>query len=152
LQALGILRRRQGDLEEARRLGREAIEQQQAALKLEPGNAKFRAALHLHCQSLAATLGHLNEDAEAEKVLALGLTTSEQLVAEFPDVPGYRRHLGVGYCNRAHLLQGLRRLAEAAADLDKARAVQEKLVADFPDVADHHKDLAHTLSTRAGLF
>jgi serine/threonine protein kinase len=152
LQALGILRRRRGDLEEARRLGREAIEQQQAALKMEPANPRFRAALHLHCQGLAGTLAQSDEDAEADKVLALGLRTCEQLVAEYPDVPEHRYHLGVSYCNRAQLLQGHRRLAEAAADLDRARAVQEKLAADFPDVADYHANLANTLSTRAGLF
>jgi tetratricopeptide (TPR) repeat protein len=152
LQALGILRCRRGDLEEARRLGRESVEQQQAALKMEPANPKFRAALHLHCQSLAGTLSHLGEDGEAEKLLGLGITTCEQLVAEFPDVPGYRHYLGVGYANRAQLLRGHRRLAEATADLDKARAVQEKLAADFPDVADYHTDLANTLSLRAGLF
>src|SRR5262249_26454313 len=69
LQALGVLRRQQVRLEEAKQLAREAVEQQQAALRADPANPRFRKALYTHYQSLAGTLAEERDYKEAEKVL-----------------------------------------------------------------------------------
>jgi serine/threonine protein kinase len=73
---------------------------------------------------------------------AIGL--QEQLVAEFPAMPGYRRSLANGRNNLGVLLDSLGKRAEAEKQHRQALGLRAKLAADFPAVPARRQELAKT--------
>jgi serine/threonine protein kinase/tetratricopeptide (TPR) repeat protein len=95
----------------------------------------FRVAL------LRRKLGE-QEPAQAEYWQAT--TLLEQLLAEFPTNPDYRRDLALCYHNLGNVLRDLNKARESEKYFRQALALQAKLVAEFPGVLGHRRALANT--------
>src|SRR5205085_11874282 len=80
---------------------------------------------------------------EAEPFYREGIKVDEQLVAEFPDEPGYRRHLISDLFFLASLLT-TRDPASPEAEATYRRALQlaDRQVKDFPETPGFRADLA----------
>jgi serine/threonine protein kinase/Flp pilus assembly protein TadD len=94
----------------------------------------------------------LGESAKAEAGQRATIRLSEKLIADYPDVPQYRRGLANSYNHLGIVLVGLGKHKEAEAAYRQALAVQEKLVADFPNVAQYRQDLALSHNNLAHLL
>jgi tetratricopeptide (TPR) repeat protein len=84
-------------------------------------------------------LGELH-DAEAAYDEAIALR--KPLVAEFPDVPQYRRDLALSYTQLANLLSDTGRPGKAEAAYRETLALRKQLVKDYPGVPGYVSSLA----------
>ncbi|HXG10518.1 MAG TPA: tetratricopeptide repeat protein, partial [Gemmataceae bacterium] len=92
--------------------------------------------------NLGILLAQTNRQPDAERAFRTALRLQEELVAEFPSQPEYRRHLATSHTNLGNLLRATRRLPEAEENHRKAIKLLEKLVAEFPNQPDYRQDLA----------
>jgi eukaryotic-like serine/threonine-protein kinase len=107
-----------------------------------------RGRAYLRLALLRMSLG---EDEAALQDTESTRTVFARLNNEFPLESAYRHGLANGLHNRAILLAGLAKRAEAEADYRQAIEIMEKLVADSPyesarrDLAEGYHDLSHLL-------
>jgi serine/threonine protein kinase len=141
LSDLALLRWMRGDPKEARQLLQRAIEEQQAASKWNPRHPRCRLFLRNHLAVLANVLASSGEAEEAVKIARRAVDVQEKLVADWPDVPLYRRNLADAYAQLARLLND-RNPREAEAVLRQAVAIHEQLIRDLPKVAVYRQLLS----------
>ncbi len=134
----------QGKLTEARSLLQQADAHQQAALKLDPRNPRFRIFARNHQEMLSLTLIQLGQRNEAEKILRQCISIGEGIASDFPLVPGYREDLAGSYGNLATLLIGMGpdRREDASRAFDQAGRLFQGLAAEYPDIPTYRKNLA----------
>jgi tetratricopeptide (TPR) repeat protein len=85
-----LLKDRQGDLGERRKLLEQAVGQQQAALKRKPTHPVYRRFLGHHFMNLGDALVEQHQYAKAEKRYGQGLEIREKLAQESPTDVGYQ--------------------------------------------------------------
>jgi hypothetical protein len=71
-------------------------------------------------------------------------------VAEYPQVPQYRRELAGTHNNMGNLLQITGRAADAEKAYRQALQLQERLVAEHPQVPEYRQDLASAHAQQPG--
>ena len=84
----------------------------------------------------------LGEFKEAENDFGQALSLSQQLAADFPSKPEYRRRVAGCYRERGILLRDMGRLPETQRDFDQALSVDQQLAAEFPSRTDYRIALA----------
>ncbi len=92
------------DFREARTLFDQAIVRQQAALRTDSQNRRYRDLVAHSQQMLALALKELGQRDEAEKTFRQCIATGEGLAADFPSFPHHREDLGKFYGNLATLM------------------------------------------------
>jgi serine/threonine protein kinase len=144
----------QKDFTEAKALLQQADTHQQAALKLDPRNLRYRIFASNHQEMLAVALVHFGQRSEAEKVLGQCVAIGETIASDFPLVPGYREDLGQTYANLATLLIGMGpdRRDDALRAFEKAGKLFLALVAEYPGVPDYRRALAGLRTNLGHLF
>jgi tetratricopeptide (TPR) repeat protein len=85
------------------------------------------------CQRVGLILRRLGRSAEAEQAHGRAIALWENLVAEFPDEPRYRRDLGEACHNRAMTREDTGRISEAEQDYHRAIALQRQVAEVWPD-------------------
>ncbi len=94
----------------------------------------------------------LGELQEAEKDYNQALSLYQQLSADFPTRPDFRRELARSHLNRGLLLRDTGRLPRAEKDYEQALGIQKQLVADFPPRPEFRLDLAKSYLNRGNLL
>jgi serine/threonine protein kinase/tetratricopeptide (TPR) repeat protein len=84
----------------------------------------------------------LGRKEEAAAAFRLARDRYEQLAANFPAVPEYRKELAFSHGNLGVLLKDLGNRPEAEWQYRKTWAIFEQLAADFPAVPEYHRNLA----------
>src|SRR5262249_29797164 len=79
----------------------EAASHQRAAQRLRPGDIVSRTFLRNHLENLAIFRAALGKKAEAAQAFGEVVQLGEEVVREFPSVPGYRAELYGTYMNWA---------------------------------------------------
>jgi serine/threonine-protein kinase len=152
---LGRLYRRTDELTKA-----EAAYQQALAIwtKLvrecpRPDFDRYRAEL-ARSQFGLASVSHAGRRLQkAQEFYELAQRTREQLLADHPGVPAYKRDVAVTHSNLALVYAALGKEApKAKAAYDAAVAKQEELVRDFPRVSQYQNDLARSHFERGDFF
>jgi serine/threonine protein kinase/Flp pilus assembly protein TadD len=139
-----------GELEPARALLEEAVRRQQAALKVNPKEPRYRTFLGTHYLVLAVVLRRQKRP-EVDQVHQQAIAVWKELVADFPGGAEYESGLGSALMNRALLLRDRRRLAEALQLLDEAIRHHEKAHRLNPRNSQHLLLLSQDLANRAQL-
>ncbi len=86
----------------------------------------------------------LGQHGQAEQVYRQALERLQQLAAEFPNNPDYRRGLGSNHNELGVLLGAVGRRQEAEQAFRQSLDIAEKLEAEFPGSPDYQFDLANT--------
>jgi tetratricopeptide (TPR) repeat protein len=94
----------------------------------------------------------LGELPEAERDFDQALRVQQQLVAEFPSRPQFRRELAASHNNRGNLLHDTGRLPEAEKDFDQALGIRKQLVDDFPSRPEFRRELGSSHHNRGILL
>jgi serine/threonine protein kinase len=95
----------------------------------------------------------LHDFAGAEQSYGQAIATFHKVVVRFPDVPAYRREMGVDERNLGNLLgESLKRPKEAEEAYRRALEIQLQLVAGFATVPTYRSDLADTYDNLAALL
>ena len=81
---------------------------------------------------------------EAESAMRTSLFLFEELAAEMPSVPKYRRYVATCLDGLGFLLRRCRRYPEAEAAYAQALPIRKELVATFPENTMYKTELAHT--------
>jgi tetratricopeptide (TPR) repeat protein len=105
----------------------------------------------LLARNLLVGMARRGKRAEGEEQDRKALALDEKLVADFPDVPAYRRDLARCHNALGNLLQDLGKRAEVEEQFRKALALNEKLVADFPGVPAYRVGLGGSYCNKGGL-
>jgi tetratricopeptide (TPR) repeat protein len=84
----------------------------------------------------------LGQNDEARTGYEEAIILFQELTADFPDVPRYRRDLASNHNDAGLVLRDLGMRSEAEMAFRRALAIQEKLTADFPTVPQYRRDLA----------
>jgi serine/threonine protein kinase len=144
LNDLASTARRQEDLTDARTLLVEAVSHQQAALRIDPQNLRYRIFSRNHQENLAEILSSLGQRSEAVKILRQCVSVGEAIASDFPSVPSYREDLAGTYGNLALLLSGMGadRREEAAHLFDKTIQLFQSLATEYPGVSVYRRQLA----------
>jgi tetratricopeptide (TPR) repeat protein len=79
-------------------------------------------------------------------------TVEAGLVADYPGVPSYRRHLGVTLAELGIVLDETNQVKEAEATFREALAIQQVLVATFPKVPEYRDDMGNTQNSLGNLL
>jgi len=133
-----------GDFAEARNLLQQAATHQQAALKVDPQNVRYRVFAKKHQVNLAMVLSRLGQRSDAERIVRECISIVEALMSDFPLVPEYREELARTYANLGLLLHeiGPERAEERARVFDQAGKLFQALVAEYPGVPSYRYGLA----------
>ncbi|CAN5345390.1 hypothetical protein BH11PLA2_BH11PLA2_24070 [soil metagenome] len=94
---------------------------------------------------VAALWRRLGRYDEARKEYELARDLQLKLVAQYPEVPGYRKRLGAIRNNLAVMQAMLGDREQAWAELMGARELRESLVQQYPSEASYQKELGQTL-------
>jgi serine/threonine-protein kinase len=136
------LARRPQLTDEDRRFLRD-IQRQYAEFAALPGeDAEQRAVRAEGHFRVALVRARLGEEKEAEAAYREALGLYQQLAADFPSRPEFRRHLAGSHTNLGVLLMETGRPQEAAAAYADALAIKEGLAADFPSRPEFRQELA----------
>jgi serine/threonine protein kinase/tetratricopeptide (TPR) repeat protein len=142
------------EFREASTLYEQANVHQQAALKADPKNRRYRDFAGHTLQMLAVAQKALGQREEAEKTFRRCIATAEGLAADFPSIPHHREELGMLYGNLATLMLeiGADRRDEGVRLFDQARARFESLVAEYPGVPNFRRSLGSILNNRGHIL
>jgi tetratricopeptide (TPR) repeat protein len=102
--------------------------------------------------SFARILAREGDEESARKNYEKTLELRTSLVAQFPEDPGYRSHLGSSYTGFAGMLRDLGDSKSARTAYEHALAVRTKLVAEFPDNEQYRRQLAEAANFLAWLL
>jgi serine/threonine protein kinase/Flp pilus assembly protein TadD len=149
LSAYSIALRERGQLDKALQAAERAIERQQAALQVVPGNAWYRERLGYHYQNLAPTLGRLKGPAVAADTFLRSIALFEELEREFPAQVKYQAALAEAYYDRATWLARIPRYAEAVPVFRRAVSRYQDLANRFPTNPIYHGWLGAALNNLA---
>ncbi|MCI0459454.1 MAG: tetratricopeptide repeat protein [Gemmataceae bacterium] len=141
-----------GQPEQARQLFEEAIEHQQAALKVNPRSPASREFLRNHHKNLGKTLWRLGQADAAEEAYRHAITGGKELVEEFPLKQDYRKTLAELYVLFGNLLDGTGRTHEQEQAYREALVHWQKLTADSPNVAEYQHGCGEALHNLAAVF
>ncbi len=94
----------------------------------------------------------LGRPEEARPEHEKGLEIQEQLVADFPTVPGYRSSVAKSHNNLGSLLADLGMHAAAQEHIEKAIVIWQNLVTEFATSAEYRRYLATSQSTLGSLL
>jgi tetratricopeptide (TPR) repeat protein len=141
LSNLGLVRKRQGDVKQARRHVERAVEEQEAARKLNPRHPQYRLYLCNHLTILAQLLDGAGEGEGAVKLARRAVDVQEKLTADWPDVRPFRGPLAYGYDILAQLLVD-RKPKEAESLALRATAILDQESHDYPKQAAIRRHLA----------
>jgi tetratricopeptide (TPR) repeat protein len=132
LYDLGMLRRDQGELVQARGLLEQACARGKAALEANPRHLFYRLELCNHLRSLAHVFSLLEEPEAAEKVSREQLTVSVALAKDYPNVPDGLENLAHGHATLGMILSKQSQLhEEEQKHYRQALALYAKLPAHF---------------------
>jgi tetratricopeptide (TPR) repeat protein len=145
LGAVGVLLKDTGDRPEALATLREGRELAAAVLAESPGDEP-REVLAAGQQALAITLW---PDADAVPTLQEAIALWQALADSHPEVPRYRRQLGLSLSRLGGMLDIQQDRAAARAALDQAVRIQQELAGAHPADAGMQDDLTHTLNRTA---
>ncbi len=84
----------------------------------------------------------LGEFQEAENDYDQALSIYQQLAADFPSQPEFRRNLAKSYSDRGNLLSDTGRFKAAEQDYEQALSISERLAAEFPSRPEFRHHLA----------
>jgi serine/threonine protein kinase/Flp pilus assembly protein TadD len=136
LNNLAIKWLQKGKPEQACRLLEQAIEHQQAALRVNPRSKTALGMLRNHYSILSEdVLRALGEHREALKMAQEGLVVAQKLAAEFPEVPRYEDAVADSQHGLGRILAESGQLDEAEKALRQARTLREKAVKRSPGVS-----------------
>jgi serine/threonine protein kinase len=117
-----------------------------AAIKGDDADSR---AVRAEGRSRVGVMRHrLGELKEAEQDYDQALVIYQQLAADFPSRPEFRRELATSHTNRGELLRVTGRFKEAEQDYDQALSIQKQLAAEFPSRPEFRRELATTLHNR----
>jgi serine/threonine protein kinase len=151
---LGGIRGREGKLDAAVKLRRQAVDLDEQRLADFPRAPAYRAHLAASRLALGEVLRQAGALREAEALGRAAVPVLEQLVQEFPDVAEYPDHLACALGQWAELRQRHGALAEAEPLFRRAIRLLEKLAAEsrITDPAHHRQTLAGAYSNLANLL
>src|SRR5207302_1119649 len=91
-------------------------------------------------------MGRLNQilgrSQDCENAYRRAVALGQQLAADFPNRPEFRRALAMSHNNLGWLFQDTKRLEKAESAYRNAVALQKQVVADFPDRPEFRLELA----------
>jgi serine/threonine protein kinase/tetratricopeptide (TPR) repeat protein len=138
--------------EDDRAFLRGVIAQYDAFAAIQGDDADSRAARAEGRKRVGLMRYRLSELQEAERDYGEALSLYQQLAADFPARPEFRRELAISHNNRGALLSTTGRLKPAEKDFDEALGIQKQLAADFPSRPQFRQDLALSYNNRGILL
>jgi tetratricopeptide (TPR) repeat protein len=90
-------------------------------------------------------LSQLGDPHGALKYNKQAIPLCEELVRDFPDVPGYRRNLAIDYLNLGGQLKATGDEGEGDRSLRKALEIYQTLLNQFPSVPSYRQEMAQGL-------
>jgi serine/threonine protein kinase len=142
LRNLGVLRREEGDLGEARRLLEQAIDHGQQSVAPSRRNPRYRLTLASHSVVLGQLLLRLKEPEKAEEAFAQCLALAKELITEFPEDVDYQRQLAGCYQQFAMSFQEASHFSKAVECYQQAQKTYEAMAERFPFRAEEQEQLA----------
>ena len=118
-----------------------AIRYQQIALKMAPGDTRYRTHFGNHYLGLANALMWVGEHAKAKEAYDQAIVIKQKLAADFPNDAQYRESLAQGNLTIATDLMVFDRLKDAEQPARQALELFEKLAADFPTAPAYQESL-----------
>jgi len=142
LNHLAVATQELGDVTEAERMLRRALDLNQEVLASAPTEPDYRESLANGQGNLGQLVQRRGSFNEAEACHRRAIELYRSLADEFPMMPTYRRHLAAAFGNLGMTQKSLGRIPDAEDSDSRAIKIAQQLVADFPQVPDYRKDLA----------
>jgi tetratricopeptide (TPR) repeat protein len=142
---LGDLTLRQGKLDEAERLFREAIALRASLSRDFPGVVEHRRQLGSQYRGLGQALWAMGRLREAEAAFRACLAIREKLAADHPAIPVLAENLAAIHSYLGHLLADQRRDREAEEEFRRSLRLYEQLADKVPQATGSRVELAWLL-------
>jgi tetratricopeptide (TPR) repeat protein len=145
LNNLGILMVESGDMVEAEKAHRRAVDLYVDLVKEHPDAPDYQQELAACQINLANLLKKTNRSNEAERVCLEAIDRWEELIEGYPMVPGYKQELADSYHNLGIFYQETGRVSEAEKAFLDSVALYDQLKDDFPNSSKYCRNLATTI-------